>query len=218
MEGASDALMAVMSDIVDKAQELAKSKIAKLPIAQSQPTGPPTITNPPILPAQSSTASKPARKRAQQYAEWDKRSIPLARMVDRNVLMQGRSKERKLKLESAKRDLLVYKQMVYELKAVLKSEKDKKVKKAINMEIRANEDIIQTMIWSGVPDMPLPPDIELQITMEKNKSTAGSKQSALEMVKSRKERRMPKSAKMAEEPVKESDKAKNHSIPQQKSN
>ena len=51
MEGASDALMAVKMDIVDKAQELAKSKISKLPIAQNQLTGPPTITNPPVGPA-----------------------------------------------------------------------------------------------------------------------------------------------------------------------
>ena len=73
MEGASDALMAVMSDIVDKAQELVKSKISKLPIAQ-RPTGPPTITNPPVVPvAQSSAEAKPARKRMQQYAEWDTR-------------------------------------------------------------------------------------------------------------------------------------------------
>ena len=171
-------MMAVMSDIVDKAQELAKSKIAKLPITQSQPTGPPTITNPPILPAQSLTGSKPARKRAQQYAEWDKKEYTTSK-DGRQKRVDAREEQReKAQMESAKRDLLVYKQMVYELKTVLKSEKDKKVKKAINMEIRANEDIIQTMIRSGVPDMPLPPDIELQITMEKNKSTAGSKQSA----------------------------------------
>ena len=63
MEGALDALMVVMTDIVDKAQELAKSKISQLPIAQNQPTGPPTITNPPVGPAaQSSVEGKPARK------------------------------------------------------------------------------------------------------------------------------------------------------------
>ena len=45
MESPSDALMAVMSDIVDRAQQLAKNKISQLPIAQSQPMGPPTITN-----------------------------------------------------------------------------------------------------------------------------------------------------------------------------
>ena len=74
MEGASDALMAVMLDIVDKAQELAKSKISQLPIAQNQSTGPPTITNPPVGPAtKSSVEGKPARKRTQQYAEWDTR-------------------------------------------------------------------------------------------------------------------------------------------------
>ena len=48
MEGALDTLMAVMMDIVDKAQELAKSKISRLPIAQNQPMGPLTITNPPV--------------------------------------------------------------------------------------------------------------------------------------------------------------------------
>ena len=217
MEGASDALMAVMSDIVDKAQELAKSKIAKLPIAQSQPTGPPMITNPPMLPAaQSSTGSKPARKRAQQYAEWDKKEYTTSK-DGRQKRVDAREEQReKAQMESAKRDLLVYKQMVYELKAVLKSEKDKKVKKAINMEIRANEDIIQTMIQSGVPDMALPPDIELQITMEKNKSTAGSKQSASGNDKKSEGKKTPRSAKTAEEPVKESDKAKNRSSRQQK--
>ena len=61
MEGVSEALMAVMSDIIDRAQQLAKNKISQLPIAQSQPTGPPTITNPPVGPAtQSSVEGKPA--------------------------------------------------------------------------------------------------------------------------------------------------------------
>ena len=62
-------------------------------------------------------------------------------------------------MESAKCDMLVYKQMVFELKAVLKTEKDKKVKKALVMEICANEDIIKAMICSGIPDVPLPPEI-----------------------------------------------------------
>ena len=67
--------------------------------------------------------------------------------------------------------------MVFELKTVLKTEKDKKVKKALVMEIQANEDIIKTMIRSGVPDVPLPPEIELQITVDKNKTSTqtGSK-------------------------------------------
>ena len=61
MEGASDALMAVVSDIVDRAQQLVKNKISQLPIAQSQQMGPPTITNPQVGPArQSSTEGKPA--------------------------------------------------------------------------------------------------------------------------------------------------------------
>ena len=57
MEGASDALMDVMSDIVRRAEQLAKDKITKLPITGQQ-TGPPTITNPPVATAgQSSTAT-----------------------------------------------------------------------------------------------------------------------------------------------------------------
>ena len=72
MEDALDALMTVMTDIVDKAQELAKSKISQLPIAQNQLTGPLTITNPPVGPAtQSSVEGKPAQKQTQQYTEWD---------------------------------------------------------------------------------------------------------------------------------------------------
>ena len=73
-EGSSDAMMAVMTEIVDKAQELVKNQISKLPIAQSQPTGPPTITNLLVGPAaQSSMEGKPARKPTQQYADWDTR-------------------------------------------------------------------------------------------------------------------------------------------------
>ena len=72
-------------------------------------------------------------------------------------------------MEAAKRDMLVYKQMVFELKAVLAMKKDKKVRKALQEEIHANEDIIKMLIQSGVPDIQLPKDIELQITVEKNK-------------------------------------------------
>ena len=38
------------------------------------------------------------------------------------------------------------------------------------MEIQANEDIIKTMIRSGILDVPLPPEIELQITVDKSKT------------------------------------------------
>ena len=38
------------------------------------------------------------------------------------------------------------------------------------MEIRANKDIIKTMIRLGVPYVPLPPKIELQIIVDKNKT------------------------------------------------
>ena len=56
----------------------------------------------------------------------------------------------KAQIESTKHDMLVYKQIIFELKTVLKTEKDKKVKKALVMEIQANEDIIKTMICSGI--------------------------------------------------------------------
>ena len=41
----------------------------------------------------------------------------------------------KAQMESAKRDMLVYKQIIFELKTVLKTKKDKKVKKVLVMEI-----------------------------------------------------------------------------------
>ena len=161
--------MAVMLDILDKAQELAKSKISQLPIAQSQPTGPPTITNPPVGPAtQSSVERKPAQKQTQQYTEWDTREYTSSKDGRQKRLDAREEQQAKAQMESAKHDMLVYKQIIFELKTVLKTEKDKKVKKALVMEIRANEDIIKTMICSGIPDVPLPPEIELQITVDKN--------------------------------------------------
>ena len=72
-------------------------------------------------------------------------------------------------MESAKRDLLVYKQMVLELKTVLKTKKDRKMRKAIKAEIAANKDIIKTLLRSGVLDLPLPKEIELQITVDTSK-------------------------------------------------
>ena len=74
-------------------------------------------------------------------------------------------------MESAKRDLLVYKQMVLELKMVLKTKKDRKMRKAIKAEIAANEDIIKTLLRSGIPDLPLPKEIELQITVDTSKQS-----------------------------------------------
>ena len=128
MEGASDTLMAVMSDIVDKAQQLAKNKISKLPITANQQMGPPTITNPPIRPiGQSSTDDKTAKKRTQQYAELDTREYTSSK-DGRQKRVDAREEQRaKAQMESAKRDMLVYKQMVYELKTVLEIKKDKKV-------------------------------------------------------------------------------------------
>ena len=129
-------------------------------------------------------------------------------------------------MESAKHDMLVYKQMVFELKAVMKNEKDKKVKKTLVMEISANEDVIKTMIRSGVPDMPLPPEIQLQITVDKSKTgiQKGSKvprmrsQAVTEEDDKKMEegggqqgRKASKSTKSGEPPEDENKKAKNHS-------
>ena len=64
---------------MDKAQQLAKDKIAKLPIVANQPTGPPTkATNPPVVPVQPMmTDDKLTRKQTpaviQQYPDWDMR-------------------------------------------------------------------------------------------------------------------------------------------------
>ena len=122
IEGASDALMAVMSDIVDKAQQLVKDKISKLPIAANQQTGLPTITNPLVRPTgQSSTDSKPVKKRMQQYANWDTREYTSSK-DGRQKRVDAREEQRaKAQIESAKRDMLIYKQMVYELKTVLET-------------------------------------------------------------------------------------------------
>ena len=72
-------------------------------------------------------------------------------------------------MEAEKRDLLVYKQTVLELKTVLKTKKDRKMRKAITAEIVAVEDIIKTLLRSGVPDLPLPKEIELQIIFDTSK-------------------------------------------------
>ena len=125
---------------------------------------------------QSSIDDKPAKKRTQQYVEWDTREYTSSK-DGRQKRVDAREEQRaKLQMESVKWDMLVYKQMVYKLKTVLKMKKDKKVRKALLMEIHTNEDIIKTIIRSGVPDVPLPPEIELQITVDKSKSrNTGSK-------------------------------------------
>ena len=77
----------------------------------------------------------------------------------------------KVQMELVKRDLLVYKQMVLELKTVLKMKKDRKMRKVITAEIAVNEDIIKTLLRSGIPDLPLPKEIELQITVDMSKQS-----------------------------------------------
>ena len=151
MVGALDPLLDVMSDIVDKAQQLAKNKISKLPIAANQPPGPSMIKHLPVVP-QSATDDKPARRRTpaaiQQYAEWDDREYTSSK-EGWQQRQDAREKARaEMQMESVKRDMLVYKQMVCELKAVLATKKDKKTRKAICMEISANEDIIKIKIWN----------------------------------------------------------------------
>ena len=160
-----------------------KNKIATLPIVANQPVGPPTITtNPPGIQTQTAVVDdKLVKKRIsmvkQQYPNWDTREYTDSKS-GRQARVDTREKLREERqMEFTKRVMLVFKQMIYELKVVMAMEKDKKVKKALQEEIRANEDIVKTMIWSGIPDVPLPKDIELQITTEKNKSTTqqGSK-------------------------------------------
>ena len=105
----------------------------------------------------------------QQYPDWDTRAYSDSKS-GRKAHVDAREKQREERqMEAAKRDMLVYKQMVFELKAVLAMKKDKKVRKVLQEEIRANKDIIKMLMQSGVPDIQLPKDIELQITVEKNK-------------------------------------------------
>ena len=174
MEGASDVLMDVMSNIVRRAEQLAKDKIAKLLIVGQQ-TGPPTITNPPVTTAgQSSTATDKTRrdcKKMQQYADWDKKEYTSSKDGHQKRVEARDEQHVKAQMDLAKRDLLVYKQMVLELKTVLKMKKERKMRKAIKAEIAANEDIIKTLLRSGVPDLPLPKEIELQITVDRSQQS-----------------------------------------------
>ena len=209
MVGASDPLLDMMSDIVDKAQQLAKNKISKLPIAANQPQGPPMITNLPMVP-QSTTYDKPVRRRTpaaiQQYAEWDNREYTSSKDGLQKCL-DARDKVRaEMQMEAAKRDILVYKQMVCELKAVLAMKKDKKMCKTIHMEISPNEDIKKTMIRSGVPDVPLPPEVALLIMVDKKK-TGNQQQGSKAMTQSQ-------AMTEPEEVEPESDKPKNRGNPQ----
>ena len=78
---------------------------------------------------------KPVQKQTQQYADWDTREY-MSSKDERQKRLDAREEQRvKAQMESAKHDMLVYKQMVFELKTMLKMEKDKKVKKVLVMEI-----------------------------------------------------------------------------------
>ena len=52
----------------------------------------------------------------------------------------------------------------------MKPRRIRRYKKVLLMEIHTNEDTIKTVTRSGVPDAPLPPEIVLQITVDKSKS------------------------------------------------
>ena len=67
------------------------------------------------------------------------------------------------------------------------------------MEIQANEDIIKTMIRSGVPDMPLPLEIELQITVDKSKT--GTQATTKETRMARKQVKEQHSQEEKEQPI-----------------
>ena len=107
----------------------------------------------------------------QQYADWDKKEYTSSK--DRcQKRVEARDEQCvKAQMESVKRDLLVYKQMVLELKTVLKTKKDRKMRKAIKAEIAANEDIIKTLLRSGIPDLPLLKEIDFQITVDTRKQS-----------------------------------------------
>ena len=214
MEGASDALMDIMSDIVRRAKQLAKDKIAKLPIAGQQ-TGPPTITNPPAATAgQSSTATDKTgrdRKKTQQYADWDKKEYMSSKDGHQKRVEARDEQCVKEQMEPAKRDLLVYKQMVVDLKTVLKTKKDRKMRKAIKAEIAANEDIIKMLLSSGVPDLPLPKEIELQITVDTSKQS--EQQSLAKPSKSKTTTEMAQVEERMEDIEEEEDRMKNTSHP-----
>ena len=210
MAGALDTLMDVMPDIVERAQQLAKDKIAQLPIAGNQQTGPPTITNPPTATAGQSLMDKTAKeyKKTQQYVDWDMKEYTSSKDGHQKRVEARDEQWAKMQMESAKRDMLIYKQMVLELKMVLKMEKDKKVRRVITAEIGANEDIIKMLIRSGVPDIPLPKEIQLQITVEKNKQ--GTQQTGAKSPrKSKTTMEMTQADERTEEVEVEEDKSKN---------
>ena len=128
----------------------------------------------------STTTDKTGReqKKMQQYADWDKKEYTSSKDGCQKRIEARDEQLVKAQMESVKRDLLVYKRMVLELKTVLKTKKEKKMKKVIKAEIAANEDIIKTLLRSGVPDLPLPKEIGLQITVDTTKQSeqqAGAK-------------------------------------------
>ena len=118
--------------------------------------------------------------------------------------------------------------MTFELKTVLKTKKDKKVKKVLVMEIQANEDIIKTMKRSGVSDVPLPPELQIMVDKNKTGTQTGSKsprtrlQAATEEAGKKTEegggkqgRKVAKSSKSGQPPEDENKKVKNRSNRQQ---
>ena len=128
--------------------------------------------------------------------------------------MDAREKARaERQIESVKQDMLVYKQMVCELKAVLATKKQKKMLEAILMEIRVNEDIIKMMIRSSIPDVPLPPNIELLITVDKNKGENPQQGSKLPRTQSQATAEKPEEE--TEQPNKKAMSSKPREIPEE---
>ena len=114
------------------AQQLAKDKIACLPIVGNQQTRPPTIMNPPTVTVGQSSMDKMAKecKKTQQYTDWDTREYTSSKDGCQKRVEARDEQQAKAQMESAKRDTLVYKQMVLELKMVLKMEKDEEGEKS----------------------------------------------------------------------------------------
>ena len=175
MEGASDALMDIMSDIVRRelsSWQRIKSQNYRLRVNKRDHQ--PLQTHQRRQQDKAPTATDKTgrdRKKTQQYADWDKKEYTSSKDGCQKRVEARDEQRAKAQMELAKRDLLVYKQMVLELKTVLKMKKERKMRKAIKAEIAANEDIIKTLLRSGIPDLPLPKEIELQITVDRSQQS-----------------------------------------------
>ena len=108
MARSSDKLHDVMSDIVDKVQQLVKDKIARIPMTVNQPTGQPMALTPVVQPMVQLVPSdgKPMTKQTsmvvQQYADSDSREY-LSSKEGRQARLDAREKLRQdMQMEARK--------------------------------------------------------------------------------------------------------------------